>query len=95
MAESTPTGMLDERDQQEQDALDQAGLLRRLVTIAAIRAEVSDNPNLTDAEGQALEAASDAEILDAIDSNARTIEDRLYALHDELQALVVNQIAAA
>ena len=39
--------------------------------------------------------ASDVAILEAIDIEALAIEDRLFALHDELQALVVNQIAAA
>ena len=34
MTNSLPAGELDASDQQEQDALDQTGILRRLVTIA-------------------------------------------------------------
>lgn len=91
----TSTATLDDRDRHQQYALDQTELLRRLVTIAAIRAEAGDNPNLTPAQCKMLLTASDVAILEAIDIEALAIEDRLYALHDELQALVVNQIAAA
>lgn len=95
MTNPASVGALDERDQKEQDALDQTGLLRRLVTIEAIRAETGDNPNLTDGQRRALETASDSEILDAIDAAANAVEDRLYALHDEIQADVVNDLAPA
>lgn len=86
-------GALDACDQQEQNALDQTDILRRLVTIEAIRAESGDNPTLTDDQCDALEAATDQEILDAIDSAANAVEDRLYALHDEIQSDVVSAIA--
>lgn len=95
MTSPTPVGTLNDRDRHQQNALDQTELSRRLVTIAAIRAEASDNPSLTPAQCTMLLTASDVAILEAIDSEARAIEDRLYALHDELQSLVVNQIAAA
>lgn len=93
MDDTASVGALDACDQQEQDALDQTGILRRLVTIEAIRAEIGDNPNLTDEQCAALEAATDQEILDAIDSAANAVEDRLYALHDEIQSDVVSAIA--
>lgn len=48
MTKPTPAGALNASDQQEQDALDQTDILHRLVTIEAIRAEIGDNPTLTD-----------------------------------------------
>lgn len=66
MDRTAASGALDAHDQQEQDALDKTGILRRLVTIAAIRAEIGDNPNLTDRQCAALEAATAQDILDAM-----------------------------
>lgn len=93
MTSPTSTATLNDRDRHQQCALDQTELSRRLVTIEAIRAESGDNPNLTDDQCDALEAATDQDILDAIDSAANALEDRLYALHDEIQSDVVNDIA--
>lgn len=93
MTKPTNAGALDVSDQQEQDALDQTGILRRLVTIEAIRAEAGDNPNLTPAQRKMFLTASDVAILEAIDIAAKAVEDRLFALHDEIQSDVVNAIA--
>lgn len=95
MATTTGAGALEPSEQREQDVLDQTEFTRRLVTIEAIRAEVGDNPNLTQEQALAIDAASDGEILDAIDAAANAVEDRLYALHDEIQADVVNDLAPA
>lgn len=62
MTTSTPVGALDARDQKRQDTLDQIELTRRLVTVAAIRAEVDDNPNLTAEQCLTIDVASDGEI---------------------------------
>lgn len=67
-------------------------LMQRLVDRDAIRSEIDDNPNLTDGERASLAAASDDDIDDALEQCGRGIEDRLFALHDELQAAAINHL---
>ena len=68
----------------------------RLVPVAAVRAEAADDPYLAEDERAALEAASDRDILDAIDRAAGgSAEDQLYHLHDQIQADAVHTLVAA
>ncbi|AVM66092.1 hypothetical protein M3C36_09085 [Dietzia cinnamea] len=70
------------------------GLGQRLVNRDSIRAEIDDNPNLTESQRLRLMAALDSEIDDAIEACTRSVEDQLYAVHDELQALVVADLTS-
>lgn len=70
------------------------GLGQRLVNRDSIRAEIDDNPNLTESQRLRLAAALDSEIDDAIEACTRGVEDQLFAVHDELQAAVVDQLTA-
>lgn len=69
------------------------GMGRRLVDRDNIRGEIGDNPNLTEGQRRRLAAASDREIDDAIDACADSLEDELFRVHDELQAMVVSELA--
>lgn len=70
------------------------GLGQRLVDRDSIRAEIDDNPNLTDQQRLRLAAALDSEIDDAIEACTGRLEDQLYAVHDELQARVVADLTS-
>lgn len=70
------------------------GLGQRLVDRDSIRAEIDDNPNLTEDQRLRLMAALDSEIDDAIEACTRSVEDQLYAVHDELQARVVADLTS-
>lgn len=62
---------------------------------AAVAAALSDdNPNLTENQRLRLMAALDSEIDDAIEACTSRLEDQLYAVHDELQALVVADLTS-
>lgn len=70
------------------------GLGQRLVDRNTIRAEIDDNPNLTDQQRLRLAAALDSEIDNAIEACTGRLEDQLYAVHDELQARVVADLTS-
>lgn len=70
------------------------GLGQRLVNRDSIRAEIDDNPSLTDQQRLRLAAALDCEIDDAIEACTRRVEDQLYAVHDDLQARVVADLTS-
>lgn len=74
--------------------LQDTSLTGRLCDRETIRSEADDNPNLTDAERAHLSAASDADIDAALEQCGRGIEDRLFALHDELQSAVVRDLTS-
>lgn len=50
-----------------------------------VRGEATENPNLTDYERTRLQAATDDAIAAAIEQAWTAVEDRWYAIHDELQ----------
>lgn len=57
-----------------------------------VRGEATDNPHLTDTERARLHAATDDQIVDAIEQAWPAVEDRWYAIHDELQQSAVRSV---
>lgn len=61
-------------------------LEQRIVSIDGLRDEITDNPILTDDEGEAVGVASDGQIAEALfDAWSGPSEAQFYALHDRLQ----------
>lgn len=61
----------------------------RVLTVEGVRDEADDNPTLSDAARKRLREASDDDIRESITACWRQVEDRFFAVHDELQAAAI------
>ncbi|MCD2100395.1 hypothetical protein [Rhodococcus rhodochrous] len=57
-----------------------------------MRSEATEDPHLSDIERARLRAATDEQIANAIDQAWPAVEDRWYAIHDELQHAAVRSL---
>lgn len=57
-----------------------------------VRSEATEDPHLSDIERARLRAATDEQIANAIDQAWPAVEDRWYAIHDELQHAAVRAL---
>lgn len=66
---------------------------QRLTSIDVVRTAVRDNLQLPVSAGRVAEAASDEDIASALEEAFAEVEDRYFALQDELRDAAINLLA--